>query len=78
MNPTRPPAARQSQVVDLSCRRKAEDGLEGPFYVVKDKWQTYTDFVVRSVGLFVDVGGQWVYGRVGRTHTSKEFDTHPC
>jgi len=34
-------------VVDLSCRRKAEDGPQGPYYVVKDRWQTYTDFVVR-------------------------------
>ncbi|GMI20693.1 hypothetical protein TrRE_jg6269 [Triparma retinervis] len=29
-------------VLDLSCRRRGEDG-EGPYYVVTDRWQTYTD-----------------------------------
>jgi hypothetical protein len=47
-NPPHPNLTRpNTKVVDLSCRRRAEDGPEGPYYVVKDKWQTYTDFVVR-------------------------------
>lgn len=48
------------QVVDLSCRKKAEEGAEGLYYVVKDKWQTYTDFVVRSVPM--EEGSGWVGG----------------
>jgi len=42
-----PPYYSNNQVVDLSCRRKAEEGPEGPYYVVKDKWQTYTDFQIK-------------------------------
>lgn len=32
-------------VLDLSCRRKPDDPT-GPYYVVTDRWQTYTDVVV--------------------------------
>ncbi|GAB5033658.1 phosphoribosylformimino-5-aminoimidazole carboxamide ribotide isomerase [Nannochloropsis oceanica] len=42
---------KEKLVVDLSCRRKAEDGPEGPYYVVKDKWQTYTDFQINRENL---------------------------
>merc|ERR1712151_210082 len=34
-------------VLDLSCRRKPGDH-EGPYYVVTDKWQTFTDVVVNQ------------------------------
>lgn len=30
---------RACQVLDLSCRKKAEDGK---FYVMTDRWQTFT------------------------------------
>ena len=34
-------------VLDLSCRRKAGDKT-GPYYVVTDRWQTYTDVAVNE------------------------------
>jgi len=37
-------------VLDLSCRRKPDD-TEGPYYVVTDRWQNYTDFVVDEESL---------------------------
>ncbi len=64
------------QVVDLSCRKKAEEGAEGLYYVVKDKWQTYTDFVVRSVPMEEGSGG-WVVLR--QPHVTVPFNPsiHP-
>jgi phosphoribosylformimino-5-aminoimidazole carboxamide ribotide isomerase len=32
-------------VLDLSCRRKTNDPT-GPYYVVTDRWQTYTEVIV--------------------------------
>lgn len=37
-------------VLDLSCRRKPDDP-SGPYYVVTDRWQTYTDVPVDSATL---------------------------
>ncbi len=37
-------------VLDLSCRRKPDDP-NGPYYVVTDRWQTYTDVVVDKENL---------------------------
>lgn len=34
-------------VLDLSCRRKVGD-TTGPYYVVTDRWQTYTDVEVNE------------------------------
>lgn len=34
------------QVLDLSCRKRPEDNGTGPYYVVMNKWQTFTDFAV--------------------------------
>ena len=34
-------------VLDLSCRRKPNDA-DGPYYVVTDRWQTYTDVQVNQ------------------------------
>lgn len=34
-------------VLDLSCRRKVGDKT-GPYYVVTDRWQTYTDVEVNE------------------------------
>ena len=34
---------KQHLVLDLSCRRKTPDG---PYYVVTDRWQSYTDYPV--------------------------------
>lgn len=34
-------------VLDLSCRRKPDDA-SGPYYVVTDRWQTYTDVEVNE------------------------------
>lgn len=36
---------KERLVLDLSCRRKPEDPT-GPYYVVTDRWQTYTDVIV--------------------------------
>eukprot|EP00586_Coscinodiscus_wailesii_P013280 CAMPEP_0172509006 /NCGR_PEP_ID=MMETSP1066-20121228/216842_1 /TAXON_ID=671091 /ORGANISM="Coscinodiscus wailesii, Strain CCMP2513" /LENGTH=286 /DNA_ID=CAMNT_0013287289 /DNA_START=60 /DNA_END=920 /DNA_ORIENTATION=+ len=33
-------------VLDLSCRRKMGDTDHGPYYVVTDRWQKYTDVAV--------------------------------
>ena len=45
-------------VLDLSCRRKQGD-IDGPYYVVTDRWQKYTDFVVdeeslKSLSVYAD------------------------
>mmetsp|Transcript_56159 Transcript_56159/g.127520 ORF Transcript_56159/g.127520 Transcript_56159/m.127520 type:complete len:306 (+) Transcript_56159:225-1142(+) len=37
-------------VLDLSCRRKAGD-TDGPYYVVTDRWQKYTDYPVNPTTL---------------------------
>ncbi len=37
-------------VLDLSCRRKPEDP-NGPYYVVTDRWQKYTDYAVTPESL---------------------------
>ena len=37
-------------VLDLSCRRKPDDPT-GPYYVVTDRWQTYTDVIVNAATL---------------------------
>ena len=34
---------KERLVLDLSCRKKTDDG---PYYVVTDRWQTYTDYPV--------------------------------
>ena len=41
-------ATKERLVLDLSCRRKPEDGPDGDFYVVTDRWQTFTDYPVTS------------------------------
>jgi phosphoribosylformimino-5-aminoimidazole carboxamide ribotide isomerase len=38
---------KENLVLDLSCRRKPDDPT-GPYYVVTDRWQTYTDVKVNS------------------------------
>lgn len=35
-------------VLDLSCRRKPEESEEGEYYVVTNKWQTFTNVVVTA------------------------------
>ena len=37
-------------VLDLSCRRKPADPT-GPYYVVTDRWQTFTDYEVTPAAL---------------------------
>jgi len=39
---------KEKLVLDLSCRRKSSDG---PYYVVTDKWQKYTDLAVTAESL---------------------------
>ena len=34
-------------VIDLSCRRKPEDGENGPYYVVTNKWTQFTNYIVK-------------------------------
>jgi phosphoribosylformimino-5-aminoimidazole carboxamide ribotide isomerase len=41
-------ATKERLVLDLSCRRKPDDGPDGDFYVVTDRWQTFTDYPVTS------------------------------
>eukprot|EP00518_Triparma_eleuthera_P013979 CAMPEP_0182470938 /NCGR_PEP_ID=MMETSP1319-20130603/19499_1 /TAXON_ID=172717 /ORGANISM="Bolidomonas pacifica, Strain RCC208" /LENGTH=224 /DNA_ID=CAMNT_0024671443 /DNA_START=172 /DNA_END=843 /DNA_ORIENTATION=- len=41
---------KERVVLDLSCRRRPGDEA-GPYYVVTDRWQTYTDVVVDGPGL---------------------------
>ena len=38
---------KERLVLDLSCRRKPNDA-DGPYYVVTDRWQTYTDVEVEK------------------------------
>lgn len=38
---------KERLVLDLSCRRKPHDPT-GPYYVVTDRWQTYTDVEVNK------------------------------
>ncbi len=38
---------KEKLVLDLSCRRKPNDPT-GPYYVVTDRWQTYTDVEVNK------------------------------
>mmetsp|Transcript_4121 Transcript_4121/g.5389 ORF Transcript_4121/g.5389 Transcript_4121/m.5389 type:complete len:275 (-) Transcript_4121:1412-2236(-) len=38
---------KEKLVLDLSCRRKPNDS-SGPYYVVTDRWQTYTDVEVNK------------------------------
>lgn len=38
---------KEKLVVDLSCRRKVGDN-SGDYYVVTDRWQTYTDVAVNE------------------------------
>jgi len=49
---------KKNLVLDLSCRRKPEDS-SGPYFVVTDRWQTYTDVKVdektlQTLGQFCD------------------------
>lgn len=39
---------KERLVLDLSCRRKPDEGSEGNYYVVTDRWQTFTDFPVTA------------------------------
>lgn len=40
---------KEKLVLDLSCRRKPEDAEgKGPYFVVTDRWQTYTDVEVNE------------------------------
>jgi phosphoribosylformimino-5-aminoimidazole carboxamide ribotide isomerase len=41
-------ATKERLVLDLSCRRKPVDGPDGDFYVVTDRWQTFTDYPVTA------------------------------
>ena len=41
-------ATKERLVLDLSCRRKPQDGPDGDFYVVTDRWQTFTDYPVTA------------------------------
>lgn len=34
---------KEKLVLDLSCRRKVDEGIDGDYYVVTDRWQTFTD-----------------------------------
>ena len=45
---------KERLVLDLSCRRKPGDST-GPYYVVTDRWQNYTDVKVDAATL-VDLG----------------------
>mmetsp|Transcript_6809 Transcript_6809/g.8828 ORF Transcript_6809/g.8828 Transcript_6809/m.8828 type:complete len:273 (-) Transcript_6809:296-1114(-) len=43
---------KERLILDLSCRRRpGEDPENGPYYVVTDKWQKFTDFQVNSENL---------------------------
>ena len=46
---------REKLVLDLSCRRRPEDP-DGPYYVVTDRWQKYTDVEVNEATLS-ELGG---------------------
>jgi phosphoribosylformimino-5-aminoimidazole carboxamide ribotide isomerase len=39
---------KEKLVLDLSCRRKLGDSSTGPYYVVTDRWQTYTNVPVNE------------------------------
>ncbi len=39
-------AGRERVVLDLSCRRKPGDGDGGPYYIMTDRWQRYTDIAL--------------------------------
>ena len=39
---------KEKLVLDLSCRRKPDDDASGPYYVVTDRWQTYTNVEVNE------------------------------
>ena len=39
---------KEKLVLDLSCRRRLGDDSTGPYYVVTDRWQTYTDVQVNE------------------------------
>ena len=41
-------ATKKRLVLDLSCRRKPDDGPDGDFYVVTDRWQIFTNYPVNS------------------------------
>jgi phosphoribosylformimino-5-aminoimidazole carboxamide ribotide isomerase len=41
---------KNNLVLDLSCKKKSHDG---PFYVVTDRWQKYTDFTITKENLDV-------------------------
>ena len=46
---------KERLVLDLSCRRRPDDDDTGPYYVVTDRWQTYTDVAVDAATL-ADLG----------------------
>ena len=37
---------KERLVLDLSCRKKPEEGSDSLFYVVTNKWTKFTDFAV--------------------------------
>ena len=39
---------KERLVLDLSCRRRPNDDANGPYYVVTDKWQTFTNTPVNK------------------------------
>eukprot|EP00611_Tribonema_gayanum_P006111 TRINITY_DN153_c0_g1_i1.p1 TRINITY_DN153_c0_g1~~TRINITY_DN153_c0_g1_i1.p1 ORF type:complete len:289 (+),score=75.89 TRINITY_DN153_c0_g1_i1:123-989(+) len=41
---------KEHLVLDLSCRRRPND-MAGPYYVVTDKWQAYTDYALTRDGV---------------------------
>lgn len=42
---------KERLVLDLSCRKKKTDSSDSSYYVVTDRWQTYTDFKVTPENL---------------------------
>jgi phosphoribosylformimino-5-aminoimidazole carboxamide ribotide isomerase len=42
---------KEKLVLDLSCRRKPGECSDGNYYVVTDRWQTFTDYPVNATTL---------------------------
>ena len=42
---------RERLVLDLSCRRKPGTSPDSPYYVVTDRWQQFTDFMITQDNL---------------------------
>lgn len=43
--------SKRRLVLDLSCRRKPGDKADGDYYVVTDRWQSFTDYPVTAATL---------------------------